>query len=794
MRYIVSSDNYFSTIALQESYSDKLSQYLTSIPAAFFESLEKVDFSKPLEIKTPHINYTDSEILEHQVFLIENINEFSDILKREDFLTRTGKDSIALRLNGKYLDSIRTLDEGVLGSIWNFLKLIVDDPDPTAMVLNIIRLVLDIIGLVPFTWAGMPIDIVANVLSGLISLFKGDYLSAFLSLIATLDVTKVSTYFNTSLKPLAHILNPIFKILCRSEKVVALDKEVIKLSDSIIKIGGKGAVKTVSDFFASIGKFLSGSVINIVRAFVSFITQATELIPLAGKLFKKVNPSILKAVDKMVDFLAGTGRNLNDASKLLMDPAVIKGVARTEAELTAKSAAHAAGKRGFWINKAGDDAVKAFDSKPFDLAAHSSNTYIKDLEHVVKADAKFMDSIKHLPAAEQTTKIAAKVENELIGQVAKSSEKLMSDPKLAQYVATKYGWSPSGDYLLKIAKAGDDKAVKNFFEMFVKDPKLSKNLSKAELRAFTPFAVKPEAFTIGVKNFDNCINALKAISKGGTHLAERRIPALRMINFIARLFLNKYGSMECIKQIISNTANNAIDTTKKAAVSAAVTEMESDDQFSNIASDVTAAKQSAIAQTQSNYQETPVDKPDMVQSTNPDKSPDEVKNELTSKKEKDCMGVSVATKAAIGNYMGGYPGSTAGLGGSYDVGNDPKSAANFLDKSTDYSKSILKSSGLDANIDVQHALEKNDPVTQLYFSDVWDSKVGMININTSEESRIDDNLAEMIRRGIITDDQALDVKSKALEMIRNGQPPELVIPTPANESLVAWTFSFIQNK
>ena len=188
MSYVVSSQKFFESLSTSGNSTDKLTQYFNQIPDAFFEALDKVDFSilaTPVTIKQKH---SESDVFAHQVYLFENFENIQDIIRKEDFLARAGYDTIELRINESYLETIETLNESLLGSIGDFLASLVSDPDPVEMGLNILRLVLDIIGLVPFTWVGFPIDIVANVLSALISLYKGEYLSMVLSLLSAIDM------------------------------------------------------------------------------------------------------------------------------------------------------------------------------------------------------------------------------------------------------------------------------------------------------------------------------------------------------------------------------------------------------------------------------------------------------------------------------------------------------------------------------------------------------------------------------------------------------------------------------
>ena len=141
-----------------------------------------------------------------------------------------------------------------------------------------------------------------------------------------------------------------------------------------------------------------------------------------------------------------------------------------------------------------------------------------------------------------------------------------------------------------------------------------------------------------------------------------------------------------------------------------------------------------------------------------------------------------------------FPGSTANLGGTMNMGDDPKQAAEFQKKSTDYSKDVLKALGLSDAIDVQHALEYNDPVTQVYFADVV--KDGQISINSTEQSRADELLDHMVKTGKIKAEEVPGIKKRAQELIDSGEEPKIELPpAETNESLFKFKgLSFITNK
>jgi hypothetical protein len=292
--------------------------------------------------------------------------------------------------------------------------------------------------------------------------------------------------------------------------------------------------------------------------------------------------------------------------------------------------------------------------------------------------------------------------------------------------------------------------------VFVSDPKISKNLSKAELRALTPFKARPEAFVQGVKHFDDTVKMLERVSIGGAKglVKVRSMQMRRLLNLMVRLFWQKYGSLDCIIQAGVDKGSNVLDKTVNLAASSA-TQAALNEETDPVVDKEAAAKIAAASKA-------------------------------------DCGRVASAAMATVGHVANAnFPGSTANLGGTMNMADNPKQAAEFQEKSTEYSKQILRSLGLGDSIDVQHALEYNDPATQVYFADVY--KDGQININTFEKSRIDDAIQLMIKNGTVKPEEAAEVKRKALAMIESGEEPVIELPkSPANEGLFQYKgLSFI---
>lgn len=793
MQYVVSAEEYFNSINENNQNLDKLVKYFENIPTAFFEAIERTDWSKLDEFFNLPVDETVSQAkLEHQLFLLDHIEDINDIVRKEDFLTRAGYDTVALRESGTYLETLQTLDEGLLGTVWDFIKGMVADPDPTEMTLNILRLVLDIIGIVPFTWAGFPIDIVANVLSAMISLYKRDWFSMILSLISAIDVSKVSAVATKFLKPAAPIVNKIAPLLFRSgSKAVALEKVIVGAREELITIGGKSLLENIASLFKNIAGFLVGSAVSIIKLIAGFVERAINLATFGAA--KKYTAKIPQFVDKLAANINLWGKNFESASKILAG-AEGDSIAQAGKDLQKNAQLAAKGERSALVKQAKTDAMAAgktgdavwaevrkkvsdFDKAIADRYLDASG-YLGDLRGVVKETDIFKNRISKLSQAEQDIWVAAKMENEIIGQAKLSADKILKDKDLAKRLAD-LGWRPGSADLIAMARKGDEAGVKKFFEAFLTDPQLSKNLSKAEIKAFTPFVARPKAFVEGVKHMDDTIKVAKTMEGLGRTMAKRAIPFRRVISFLSRLVWQQFGNLECLIEVGANKLSTSVATQTTKLASKAV---EKSLQVAVNEEDVpeTGSENQAAEPTQDSAQLDAL----ITQEVEKNKK---LKTELKEKKGKaDCGMLAASNSAIVAAHVSNFPGSTANLGGTSTMGDDEKARKNFEKTSTEYTKNILKSMGLDASIDAQHAIEGLDPTTQLAFADVWDHENGVVSVNTEETSRMSALADKMVKNGTWTREEADQAIKDAQAMLETGKMPEIALPksaSPTNESL-----------
>lgn len=165
-----------------------LSESVSTLPIFDFFNEVGVELMEMLDTIKPILpdSVSDTVIEKSQEYSSKlNSIGFTEELKLEHILFSMGTSGLTLFEESNFninsvVEKYYQLNEGVLDvlrSIWNALT---ENGSP----LGILHLVLDIIGFIPFTYVGVPIDIVADAINAIIYLFEGQYGSALISAIA----------------------------------------------------------------------------------------------------------------------------------------------------------------------------------------------------------------------------------------------------------------------------------------------------------------------------------------------------------------------------------------------------------------------------------------------------------------------------------------------------------------------------------------------------------------------------------------------------------------------------------
>ena len=786
MSYILTAAEYFQELGTQKLNEAKLKAYFERVPSEFWHAVSSANFAVLEAFQSTKQSHTEVEVLDHQLFLLEQFNAVPDIIRKDDMLTRLGYDVIELQVNGTYAGTLNVLNEdGLLGKVWDFIKGMVSDSDPLQMTLNVIRLVLDVIGLIPFTWAGLPIDIVSNALSCLISLYKQEWLAACLSALMCIDVSKASDIIAVTIKPALPFLEPFFKILMREgHSAIELEKGLAAMNDGIIKLGSTSLKESVISFFVSLYRFVVDVLMSIVSSIPKLFDWITSHIPLIGK---DTIPKLTPLFDRLTLKVKGLSKDIDYTVKTLKNEATAVPDKSALIKQAGDEAAHNAAITG---NLAGAQAARAAaEKKMTDDLAIKFNAGV-DVVSKITTDLKDGEVYKKLLAKETKGKIPAgwtdswlkvSTENRLIGQphvIMQSLEKhIADDPALAAQFAKEFGHAPTGSQFLKLSKAGDTDGVRKMLEFVDKTPEVKAMLNPREYEGLMVFKNNPQAMVDGVKSFNSVTDRLVELEKKATpamktFISTRAKPMGKLLNLITRMVWERYGSKECILQALAPNMS-VLNTTKKLATMAlpATAPVQEQAQTSDI---------NTVMNALAGFGKTPEEFAQLKQ-TDPDAAAQiqaelernvQAKNGSSQRTKGDCSTQSTIAQAIAGSHIPYKSGVSLGIT-PYNY--DPNSQSTFQKNNTEYQKNILKNLGLDATIDVQHALDKADPVTIGYFADVYDFRTGSIDVNPEQvASRRDQVFAEMVNAGRMTQDQANAAKQELMHSDETGSVPPQV--------------------
>lgn len=183
----------------------------------------------------------------------------------------------------------------------DFLKALTEGGSP----IGIAQLLLDILGAIPGSWIGIPIDTVANVINAIIYFGRGMYFNGVISLLSLLPLGNIFKAMKvTFAKPFAALANITKGVATKDANLIAkAGNEMAKLSGSsafLSKISGVinslgGVVKKIigeivllfkkflpDSWIASIEKWMTTNIVNPVRSTEEAIKIADEFVTKKG--------------------------------------------------------------------------------------------------------------------------------------------------------------------------------------------------------------------------------------------------------------------------------------------------------------------------------------------------------------------------------------------------------------------------------------------------------------------------------------------------------------------------------
>lgn len=727
MKYVSSAEDFFSNYGQLNSA---------------FESFE---FAKtPQEIKAS---------LDHQLFLLENFSSIDEINSAENVLIKFGYNPIFLTLEGAYLEtlnSIELINEGLLDTIKSFLSTMTEGGNPIAVV----QFALDIIGAIPFTWAGVPVDIVANLLNAAIAFYREQYLIGAINLLmaATPGVgAAAAAPLKVALKPVIGVAEKLIATLWKggAAKVAAAD---FKAGALAIEGGAHaGAVAKMGEVLIKISEFIATTGIKIIRSIVDFINTALSF---ATGGIMKVPKGVTKALDELALKMTSFSKGATEAGEALL---------KEEVKLT-----KAAGQTAKEVETA---AVKAGAKKGEAVAIAREFENIKGLskqmQSEIAASEAFQKLVKSGASKEiQNLYIKGAMTEKLVGNIlakggtmtTESLVQILKNPTVAADLA-KAGWKGADKVLVDAIAAGDKAGIEKILAAVAATPSATKLLSPRVAQTLSVFREAPELLISGTKKLSRLQDdLLKFTGKN----AYKGISGKAYIALILKLLLK---GNDCASYISSNPGE--LDRILKSA--GGVMEQVDMNGLASVISKIDEADSAESAAVLSELESLKSSNPDAYEAAmgqiNSTKST--VKEFVSkSKPGNPCLPQIAAATAEAGVLIRQPKMYKAKGGGEATVLTTPE---DFKDLN-EYTKGILKTIGLNADIDPQHPLYETDPYTQAYFSDVV-NRDGELEPSTGDESRLDDVLKEMQQAGTIDAARAAEIKASTLDHWQKNTMP-----------------------
>ena len=301
-KYILSRDQFLinESVELQpiQSFLDEigpgLMELLDTIKPVLPESVsdEFIENSQKYALELDAAGFTEESKLEHILYAMgtSGVTLFTE----SNFQIQSVIDHY-YEVNESLIDTLR--------SIWNALT---ENGSP----MGILHLILDIIGFVPASWVGFPIDVIADGLNALIYLFEGQYGSAIISAIAA-ALPGIGDFAKT-LK-LAKGFRNINKLAEVAFKTGKADKSLVRIlakedPGTLAKFFELfSAAKPVVGFFANLGKGVGRIIEAVLRMWPMSI--------LFGGLGKKLGKWLDDAVEPITKNLDSAIDDINLISK-----------------------------------------------------------------------------------------------------------------------------------------------------------------------------------------------------------------------------------------------------------------------------------------------------------------------------------------------------------------------------------------------------------------------------------------------------------------------------------------------
>lgn len=701
MKYVLTAQDYSF---FESANGESLKRLINGVPASIWESLDSINLSFDTEP-----TYESSC---HQEMLLENF-ELEHISEYEKCLMFAGQNSLDLFTPESYaiaVDQAFALYEGWWDSVVDFLKAITEG----GSAIGILHLILDIIGLIPGSWVGFPIDVVANLLNAVIYMARGMWFLALLSAISAIPANYIGKTLKLTLTPFTKILDKLGIAIFKA------DTAAVKIASAELKsAAGIEKASKLADGLSALVGFLKGAFVSILKSLGWALDKAIQAVTFG---FVK-GDNVVKFIEKNIEVpLMKAVSGSEEAIKVLKS-------GDKELEIAAKD-----GVKGATKQEAGQIANK------FNKLGIGDGDMLKAIENSETYIAMTKKGANKAALDAYTTAAAARMS---FDKAMKTGEKILSDPKLEKILKAADKTIDSKT-LIKAINSGDAAMVEKFFKTAAENPKILKTLSEGEAAVVKVYSKFPEEFIKHGKQFDNYLVTLNRLGK---QFAYREKIGRRLLFFWSKQIAKAIMTSNCYKvwsQAIMSTGGSTEELKKLAAT-----------QVLNEAEDKT--REQVRAEILKQYE---IKEEDLTPEANKeiDAMIDQVMNTAPAgKKSGDCGLGSSATNAVVGGQT-----FNPGLYGKDNKVGEKTLGSEDYEKLNNVSKSYLKELGLDSEIDAIHDKTTSDPMVELYFSDVYDANSKTLIAN-DEKSRINEIGKKLLKEGKVKSQAELQEMMRKVE-------------------------------
>jgi hypothetical protein len=323
---------------------------------------------------------SEDRLISHQVYLLDHFDTLDQINVNENLLLVHNYSPILLTELGTYektLEYLESLNESFLTKLKSVLSLMTEG----GSVIGIFQFVLDLIGMIPASWFGFPVDILANGLNGIIYLVREQYLMAVINFIAMIDLTKVFAPLKLGIKTVAKPATKLFSKLF-SKGFGKAEAAAFKASSEAA--ANPGIVKMLGQALGKLSKWLAETGIKMLKGIVPTIVKAVDKLTFGAFKLDKYIPKMTAAFDTQIAKLNTFAKEADDASRVLLSDATAKKAASTlgDASVAAKKAEKP-------LNIGAERAVRTGAEQSMYKAAKGGKIGGFSTDMLAKSEAKF---------------------------------------------------------------------------------------------------------------------------------------------------------------------------------------------------------------------------------------------------------------------------------------------------------------------------------------------------------------------------------------------------------------------